>query len=54
MLRRALGLYSETAEDVFVYFSAIMMDGYKSLNEGQTVEFEAKEGPNGLQHVTGL
>ncbi len=43
-------------EDVFVHFSAIMMDGYKSLNEGQAVEFEVKKGPKGLQaeNVTGL
>ena len=43
-------------EDVFVHFSAIMMDGYKSLNEGQSVEFEVKKGPKGLQaeNVTGL
>jgi len=34
---------------VFVHFSAIQMDGYKSLNEGQTVEFEVKKGPKGLQ-----
>lgn len=46
----------QTGEDVFVHFSAIMMDGYKSLNEGQSVEFEVKKGPKGLQaeNVTGL
>jgi CspA family cold shock protein len=46
----------QTGEDVFVHFSAIMMDGYKSLNEGQAVEFEVKKGPKGLQaeNVTGL
>ena len=45
-----------TGEDVFVHFSAIMMDGYKSLNEGQAVEFEVTKGPKGLQaeNVTGL
>jgi CspA family cold shock protein len=46
----------QTGEDVFVHFSAIMMDGYKSLNEGQAVEFEVKKGPKGLQaeNVSGL
>ena len=39
----------QTGEDVFVHFSAIQMDGYKSLNEGQSVEFEVKKGPKGLQ-----
>jgi cold shock protein len=39
----------QTGEDVFVHFSAIQMDGYKSLNEGQAVEFEVTKGPKGLQ-----
>jgi cold shock protein len=39
----------ESGEDVFVHFSAIQMDGYKSLNEGQAVEFEVTKGPKGLQ-----
>jgi CspA family cold shock protein len=44
------------AEDVRVYFSAIMKDGCKSLNEGQAMEFEAQKGPQGLQaeNVTDL
>jgi CspA family cold shock protein len=36
-------------EDVFVHFSAITMDGYKSLQEGQRVEFEVVQGQKGLQ-----
>ena len=36
-------------EDVFVHFKAIVGDGYKSLNEGDTVEFEVERGPKGLQ-----
>jgi CspA family cold shock protein len=39
----------ESGEDVFVHFSAIQMEGYKSLNEGQQVEFEVTKGPKGLQ-----
>ena len=35
-------------EDVFVHFSAIQMDGFKTLAEGQTVEFEVKTGDKGL------
>ena len=46
----------QSGEDVFVHFSAIQMDGYKSLNEGQAVEFEVRKGPKGLQaeNVTGV
>ncbi len=36
-------------DDVFVHFQAIEGDGFKSLREGETVEFEVKEGPKGLQ-----
>jgi CspA family cold shock protein len=39
----------QSGEDVFVHFSAIQMDGYKSLNEGQLVEFEVRQGPKGFQ-----
>ncbi len=39
----------ESGEDVFVHFSAIQSEGYKSLNEGQAVEFEVTQGPKGLQ-----
>ena len=35
--------------DVFVHFSAIQEDGYKSLSEGQEVEFDIVEGPRGPQ-----
>jgi len=35
-------------QDVFVHFSAIDMEGYKTLKEGQRVEFEVEEGPKGL------
>ena len=36
-------------EDVFAHFSAIEMEGYKTLNEGQKVQFEITDGPKGLQ-----
>jgi len=39
----------ETGKDVFVHFSAIKMEGYKSLTEGQEVEFDVSEGPKGPQ-----
>ena len=42
----------EGGEDVFVHFSAIAMDGYKSLTEGQKVEFEVVQGPKGAQAET--
>ena len=46
----------QSGEDVFVHFSAIQAEGYKSLNEGQAVEVEVTRGPKGLQaaNVTSL
>ncbi|MFH1622373.1 MAG: cold-shock protein [Candidatus Omnitrophota bacterium] len=38
---------SESGNDVFVHHSAIQGDGYKSLDEGQSVEFEVQQGPKG-------
>lgn len=39
----------ENGDDVFVHFSAISGDGFKTLEEGQSVSFEITEGPKGLQ-----
>jgi CspA family cold shock protein len=39
----------ESGEDVFVHFSAIQSAGYRSLDEGQVVEFEVTPGPKGAQ-----
>jgi CspA family cold shock protein len=40
---------SDGGKDVFAHHSAIQMGGYKSLKEGQQVEFEVRQGPKGLQ-----
>ena len=40
---------SESGSDVFVHHSVIQGDGYKSLEEGQQVEFEVQQGPKGEQ-----
>jgi CspA family cold shock protein len=39
----------ENGDDVFVHFSAISGDGFKSLAEGQAVTFDVTNGPKGLQ-----
>ncbi|EJG1248970.1 cold-shock protein [Staphylococcus pseudintermedius] len=39
----------ENGDDVFVHFSAIIGDGYKSLEEGQNVDFDIVEGERGAQ-----
>jgi cold shock protein len=39
----------DNGQDVFVHYSAIQSDGYRSLDEGQRVEFEVAQGPKGPQ-----
>jgi cold shock protein len=41
----------ESGDDVFVHYSAIAMEGYRRLEEGQQVEFSIEEGPKGLQAI---
>ena len=42
---------NEKTEDLFAHYSAITMDGYKTLKAGQPVEFEIIQGPKGLHAV---
>jgi len=42
-------IQQEDGTDIFVHFSAIQGDGYKTLDEGQAVSFEVTQGPKGLQ-----
>ena len=42
-------IQQEGGTDVFVHFSAIQKPGYRSLDEGEAVEFDVQTGPKGLQ-----
>ena len=44
---------ADGGEEIFAHFSAIVMEGFKTLKEGQTVEFEVIQGPKGKQ-ATGI
>ena len=44
---------AEGGDDIFAHFSAISMEGYKTLKKGQEVEFESSQGPKGL-HATAI
>ena len=39
----------EGGDDIFVHYSVIQCEGFKTLKEGQTVDFEAEKGPRGMQ-----
>ncbi len=41
----------ESGEDLFVHFKSIIGEGYKTLKEGETVQFEVEQGAKGLQAV---
>ena len=47
---KGFGFISQSGgDDVFVHFSAIQTSGYRTLDEGQKVEFDVQQGPKGLQ-----
>ena len=48
--RRGYGFIEQSdGDDLFVHYSAIQIEGFKTLEEGQEVEFDIVEGPKGLQ-----
>ena len=50
--RKGFGFLSqENGDDVFVHYSSIQSSGFKSLTEGQSVQFDVQDGPKGLQVV---
>lgn len=44
-------LFDDDGNEIFVHYSAILSDGYKSLKEGEKVSFEVTEGKKGLQAI---
>ena len=44
----------ESGEDIFVHYSAIESEGFKSLNEGDAVEYEVSEGENGKSQAVSV
>jgi CspA family cold shock protein len=48
--RKGFGfILQESGPDVFVHYTAIKGDGFKTLKEGQVVKYEVKKGPKGIQ-----
>ena len=47
--KKGFGFISDEGNDVFVHFSALQMDGFKVLDEGDEVEFEVIDGEKGPQ-----
>lgn len=45
---------TEGGDDIFVHYSAIKADGYKTLSEGQAVTYQAEQGPKGFHAVEGI
>lgn len=43
---------AEGDEDIFVHYSVIQSEGFKTLNEGDIVEYEVEKGPKGLQAIS--
>lgn len=51
-VKKGYGFISDAeGNDIFVHYSGLVMDGFKSLEEGQAVEFEVTEGAKGPQAV---
>ncbi len=44
----------ESGEDIFVHYSAIEQEGFKSLNEGDAIEFDVSEGENGKSQAVNV
>ncbi len=42
-------ILTDDGQDIFVHHSSVEMEGFRTLHEGEAVEFEVKEGPKGLQ-----